>query len=535
MKKIRLYTLLALLMMVSRLFAFDFEAICSTGQTLYYNINEDGISVTITYPCHDGQYNYYLGYEKPEGDLVVPGSVEYQGIIYAVTKIGANAFYSCYSLGAATLPSTLVEIGQNAFDSTNSNGYGHHLIIPDSVVSVGEEAFFNVSVHELTIGASVRNIGRLAFDCNNLRIVHYNATDCEDLESPPFGSSYVNTLTIGENVLYIPSRLFYFTDHFTCDVVIPNSVVRIGDKAFFESGVTSLVVGDGVVEIGEDAFFLNHNLTSLKLGTGLKTIRENAFFDCGIEGHLVLPDSLEVIEATAFHCCNIDTLTIGTSMISIGWGAFSHNNFGTIYVKTVVPPFIGFQYFTDNQYYDIEVHVPCESLCDYLYDENWSIFHNITASFPYHLNVESADLQMGTASIIGVPNCCDSAVVRAYPRQGFEFDRWEADGVTVSQTETYTFQLEQDLTLVAYFKVYDGIEENNSATVEIYPNPAKEKITINGIYPADVQVYNAHGQLMKMVQGTNEISVTGLPEGVYLLRIMDVSGRSYSAKVLVKE
>ena len=45
MKATRLYTLLALLLMASRLFAYDFDAICSTGQTLYYNINDDGVSI----------------------------------------------------------------------------------------------------------------------------------------------------------------------------------------------------------------------------------------------------------------------------------------------------------------------------------------------------------------------------------------------------------------------------------------------------------------------------------------------------------
>ena len=74
MKAIRIYALLALLLMASRLFAYDFDAICSTGQTLYYNINDDGVSVTVTYPCYGGQNNYYSGYEMPQGDLTIPDS-----------------------------------------------------------------------------------------------------------------------------------------------------------------------------------------------------------------------------------------------------------------------------------------------------------------------------------------------------------------------------------------------------------------------------------------------------------------------------
>ena len=141
MKNLELYALLALLLMVSRLFAFDFEAVCSTGQTLYYNINTDGISVTVTYPCYDGQYSYYFGYEMPQGDLTIPDSVAYQNNMYAITVIGPNAFKSCYTLGAVTLPNTLIEIGANAFDSTNTNGYGHHLVIPDAVVFCRRPSF----------------------------------------------------------------------------------------------------------------------------------------------------------------------------------------------------------------------------------------------------------------------------------------------------------------------------------------------------------------------------------------------------------
>ena len=534
MNKFRLYTLLVLMMMIcDTASAYDFEAVCSTGQTLYYNINIDSISVSVTYPNYDGSYSYYSGYPQPEGDIVIPNSVVYQGNEYTVTDIGTHAFCRCNQMGTVTLPTSLITIGYEAFRDSNING---HLVIPDSVISIGQEAFSGVSsLNELTIGASVKSLGLWSLNLYDLRTFHYNAIDCDDLEYHPFGiSTRVTSLTIGEEVLYIPQRLFQSTNHFECDVVIPNSVVRIGEEAFFDSRVSSVVIGDGVVEIGVSAFYNNHSLTSLKLGKGLKTIKDSAFMNCGIAGHLVLPDSLEIIESAAFHCCDIDTLTIGTSMDSIGWSAFSHNNFGVIYVKTVIPPYIGFQYFSTNQYSEIEVHVPCESLCDYLNDENWSIFPNITASFPYHLNVESADLQMGTASITGVPNCCDNAIVKAYPRQDFEFDRWETNGSTVSQDETYTFQLEQDMTLVAYFKIYDGIEEdyNNNSIVNVYPNPTRDRVVIEGMEAVEVKVYNTSGQMVKCVRGTNEIDVEGLAEGIYLLRIMDSDGKIYTNKIM---
>ncbi len=535
MRNNRLYTLLVLLMMASRLFAYDFDAICSTGQTLYYNINDDGISVTVTYPCYGGQNNYYSGYEMPQGDLTIPDSVEYQGITYAVTKIGPHAFYGCYSLGAATLSNTLVEIGSHAFHGTNTNGYGHHLVIPDSVITVGSEAFSWVSVHELTIGESVQNIGYHAFDCSNLKIIHYNATHCNDVASPPFGSSRnrnINTLTIGENVVYIPAKLFYCFDDLACDVVIPNSVTRIGEQAFFDANVTSVVIGDGCVEIGEWAFFNTHYLTSLKLGTGLKTIGESAFFSSGIEGKLILPDSLEVIGYAAFYENNLTSVLIGPCVSFIDSQAFMCDGLQSVFIEATVPPIIGGHTFGD---YSTPIYVPCASLCDYFAiqstNEYWANYTNITAVFPYQITVESADEQMGYAYVTQLPDCCDiKAWAKAYPRPGFEFDCWKSDGVIVSTEEILGIDVVEDMHLVAYFKVYDGVGEDNS-TIGVYPNPAKEKITIDGIRPDEVQVYNAYGQLVKTVRGTNEIDVAELVEGVYLLHITDAEGIVYTNKI----
>ena len=81
----------------------------------------------------------------------------------------------------------------------------------------------------------------------------------------------------------------------------------------------------------------------------------------------------------------------------------------------------------------------------------------------------------------------------------------------------------------------DGIQDNTVGfSVQVYPNPARDRVTIDGAEAAEVQVYNALGQLVKTVQGTNEVDLSGLVDGVYLLRIMDVDGRSHTMRVMVK-
>ena len=86
----------------------------------------------------------------------------------------------------------------------------------------------------------------------------------------------------------------------------------------------------------------------------------------------------------------------------------------------------------------------------------------------------------------------------------------------------------------------DGIEavgENGECAVilMVYPNPASGIVRIEGVEADEVQVYNALGQLVKTVRDTNEIDLSGLVEGVCLLRIADAEGKSHAARLVVKE
>ena len=77
--------------------------------------------------------------------------------------------------------------------------------------------------------------------------------------------------------------------------------------------------------------------------------------------------------------------------------------------------------------------------------------------------------------------------------------------------------------------------DEHSEEVELFPNPAREKIVIDGIEVAEVQVYNAMGQKVKTVQNTNEIDMGCLPEGVYLLRIKATDGYEHTGRVAVSK
>jgi hypothetical protein len=89
---------------------------------------------------------------------------------------------------------------------------------------------------------------------------------------------------------------------------------------------------------------------------------------------------------------------------------------------------------------------------------------------------------------------------------------------------------------IAYCEQTEGVGENKDETkVAVFPNPADGVVHIEGVVADEVQVYNALGQMVKTVRNSNEVSLEGLVEGVYLLRITDAEGKNRMARVAVKE
>ena len=91
----------------------------------------------------------------------------------------------------------------------------------------------------------------------------------------------------------------------------------------------------------------------------------------------------------------------------------------------------------------------------------------------------------------------------------------------------------QQLPVFCHFDVTQTSENTtNIDQVEVYPNPAKDRVAIEGIEAAEVQVYNALGQVVKTVQGTNEVCMEGMPQGIYMLCITDAEGKRHVARVM---
>ena len=86
-----------------------------------------------------------------------------------------------------------------------------------------------------------------------------------------------------------------------------------------------------------------------------------------------------------------------------------------------------------------------------------------------------------------------------------------------------------------------GLEEFNLHQISVYPNPAKDELTIELpeiIESANFELYNGLGQNLSidknLHEGSNKIDVSNLKDGIYYLRINTDSGNTINQKVTIK-
>lgn len=109
------------------------------------------------------------------------------------------------------------------------------------------------------------------------------------------------------------------------NIVLPDYITEISNGVFSKSRIQSVVIPNSVVTIGENAFADCQNLKTAKLSSSIKTISRGAFFICENLEEVVIPEGIETIGSQAFMgCSSLKQLNLPSSLKNIDYEAFAY-------------------------------------------------------------------------------------------------------------------------------------------------------------------------------------------------------------------
>ena len=151
----------------------------------------------------------------------------------------------------------------------------------------------------------------------------------------------LKNLDIAEvNITALPTQAFCESTNVE-ELILPNTLITIGEKMFYRSELKSVVISANVTTIENIAFWDCSKLTTVTFekGSQLKTIGggysssyyHGAFSDCSSLTSIEIPASVETVEAAAFSdCSQLATVTFekGSQLKIIGGGYSSSYYYG---------------------------------------------------------------------------------------------------------------------------------------------------------------------------------------------------------------
>ena len=300
---------------------------------------------------------------------------------------------------------------------------------------------------------------------------------------------------------------------FSGPLVIPNTVRSIGARAFWDCWFTGpLVIPNSVTEIGESAFYGCRKFTSLTLSESLTFIEESTFDECdNMRGDLIIPESvIDIAYCGIGHCAFDGTLRLSPNMFYVYGQPFCElYNITAIEIPEGVAYIDWMTFDFLNKPTELELPSTMISIED-------MAFRNLR------------QLKQMTVNAMVPPYICDYTF--QYVNHGIPIY------IPIGTKEAYENAPNwSDFTNFIELEGVGVSEHESVVQAVVYPNPAAETVHFQELNIAEVKVYNTLGQLVKTVRNANEVNVSDLPEGIYLMRITDADGKRYANRVAVRQ
>lgn len=174
----------------------------------------------------------------------------------------------------------------NSFDGfINLTG----LLIPYGTINIGSMVLGNtksIGANHITIPTTCVNVSNRAFESS------YDILNKLSTISLPYGMQTIND-SLFDSCSYLKR------------VLIPDTVLSIGEYAFNQSSVNTVIVPDSVTSLGDDCFSECEKLTNLYISNQLVDVGAEVFMNCLNLKSIILPDTVENMGGYMFHKCSL--------------------------------------------------------------------------------------------------------------------------------------------------------------------------------------------------------------------------------------
>ncbi len=310
-------------------------------------------------------------------------------------SIEENAFIGCSALSSVVMPDSLQTIGSYAFQNCSHLA---NLTLPNGpTLSIGANAFVGCNLTSITLDYTTCTVGEDAFDsltsvtfkgnftlaegafsCPSLTEVNLQGNPTMSVTSAFAGAGTSGegiTLHVGAEVTQIPENLFahasgssapklkavVFAENSLCqsiggsafagvtgltDFTLPDGIAfSIGARAFYESSLTSVSLGNAVTSIGQQAFSRSA-LQSATVQSG--TIATSAFETCSQLTTLTLGENATLASTAQYvfkDCTALSVINLNTRALGVNSLGFPFDNAGTSGEGITIHVGAGVEYF----------------------------------------------------------------------------------------------------------------------------------------------------------------------------------------------
>lgn len=307
------------------------------GDNAFWKLDKD---YTLTISGTGAMYDYPIDDNRDSTSPWPVWDVKRIDVQEGITTIGAYAFCYTGNATALSLPDSLTSIGQDAF----CGFAGTEIVVPDKVTSIGDFAFNGCdNLQTITLPAGLQSIGFCFIECDTLETINFKGTMEQWLICGGGESTFPVTAKVtcakggtlreggkcGDNLTWTLDSSGKLTISGTGDmenyasetsrgtdpapwayassmirsVEIGSGVTRIGSYAFENTNITSLTIPGSVTAIGDYGVNVNRYLAELTLQPGLKSIGKEAFSYSKRLTTVTIPNGVTTIgEETFAHC-----------------------------------------------------------------------------------------------------------------------------------------------------------------------------------------------------------------------------------------